>query len=98
MIFMGAPEAGSNGFACPLVPRAVAERPPRPRVVNARHPPQPGRPRALYQTGTLSRVVRRAGFPDSPEVVRILWRTGRISGTLVPRILPLRTSGIPLRG
>src|SRR5689334_12804514 len=45
------PEAGSNGLACPLTSRAVAEHPPRPRVVNAqsRYPrtrPHEGRPPA----------------------------------------------------
>ena len=33
--FHGTPEAGSSGLACPPTSRAVAERPPRPRVVNA---------------------------------------------------------------
>ena len=31
----GTPEADSNGLACPPTSRAVAERPPRPRVGNA---------------------------------------------------------------
>src|SRR5205085_12071988 len=55
------PEAGSNGLACPLTSRAVAEHPPRPRVVNA----QSRYPRTRRHVGRPARrapLSRRSGF------------------------------------